>query len=188
MSTNSLRWTAAVLLASVCQVSIAQPSEPILLQCVGDYWGEGIHAPKDAFIAQPLVGLSQAYTIQGNKLIEAGGRETSDTALALCATTSRTYQYSNDCDVSRNQYISDWLGSTDVYPDGNPVFKRYKGGAAEILEMVIVDRANLNVEWEELAGHYGVGAYDKIHNHPTFTPFVVSNRYSARCKLDKLKF
>jgi hypothetical protein len=189
MSTNSLRWAAAVLFGAACQVATAQTPEPILLQCVGDYWGEGIHAPQDAFISPRSDGLNQEYTIQDNKLIEAGGGKTPDTVLTLCATTSTTYKYSNDCPVSREQYISDWLRSTDITPESNPAFKRYKGGASELLEIVIVDRANLSLDWEQLTGEPGnVGPYDKVHKHPTFQPFVTSSRYSAQCKLGKLKF
>jgi hypothetical protein len=157
------------------------------LQCVGDYWGAGIHAPQDAFISPRSDGLSQAYTIQGNKLVEAGGGKTPDTALTLCATTSTTYNYSNDCPVSRGQYISDWLRSTDLPPESNPAFKRYKGGADELLEIVIVDRTNLGVEWEQLMGEPGVGTYDKVHKHTTYQPFVTDSRYSAQCKLGKLQ-
>lgn len=169
---NALRWAAVVLLVATCHIANAEAPQQTILQCVGDLFGDGINAPKDAAIPPRDHDVSGTFTIQGNELIQSGGGQGSDNRYTLCTTTPTTYVFSTDCTVLRDQYIHDWLKETDFDINTSPFFKKYKNRSWLTVETVIVDRFSLRVDDEQLTGHSG-GIYDKKSGKVAYTPFLV---------------
>lgn len=180
---NALRWSAFILVAGGCPTANADAPQRTILQCVGDMWGEGIKAPKDAAIPSGVHDVPGTFTIKDNELIQSGGGgQASDSRYDLCSTTSTTYVFSTDCTVLRAQYIEDWLEEKDFNIETSPFFKKYKRSSWLSVETVMVDRVNLRVNEEQLTGHSG-GIYDKAGRKVVYKPFLVSVRYQASCKL-----
>lgn len=185
---NELYWpaSAVVTLVATCHIAYAGAPQQTVLQCVGDLWGEGINAPKDAVIPSRSHGVSGTFTIQGNELIQSGGGQVSDGHYTMCSTTPTTYVFSTDCTVQRDQYVHDWLNATDFNIESSPFFKKYQNRSWLSVETVIVDRVSLRVDEEQLTGHTG-GIYYKKSGKAVYTPFLVSVRYLANCTLGTAK-
>jgi hypothetical protein len=180
-----MKKTAALLLIVGCHFANAEGPSQVILQCDGEQWGEGISAPKDAYVPSRESNVDGVYTMQGDALVESLGGKFPDQRYMLCSATGTNYVFSSDCTVARRQYVSDWLASTDVDPSTGPFSKKYPNSVWG-LQTVTVNRVSLRLEEELLMG-YVRSHYDQKLNSFVYAPFLVSTRYAAGCKLEKPK-
>jgi len=185
MKKRAISASVTMLLITACLRAEAQTPADTILQCVGDEWGDGINAPKDAFIPPRDGNLSGTYAIQGNAIIESGGGKLADKSYPLCSTTIMSYAFSSDCSVHRGQYIVDWLEGTDFDTKTAPFFKKYPNSPIGVAT-IVVDRVNLRVDEEWLDNHVR-GDYDPKTKKSTYLAFFTSTRFSGTCELGKPK-
>jgi hypothetical protein len=185
MKKRAISASVTLLLVVASVQAGAQSPQPTILQCVGDEWGDGINAPKDAFIPPRDSNLSGTYVMQGNAITERGGGKIADRSYPLCNSTVTTYSFSSDCSVHRALYIHDWESAKDFDTKTGPFYKKYPDSWAGVVT-IVVDRVNLRVDEEWLDNHVR-GDYDQKTKKSTYLAFFTSTRFSGTCELGKPK-
>ncbi|MCP3712999.1 hypothetical protein M3I54_39960 [Paraburkholderia sp. CNPSo 3274] len=183
MAKAALGSSAAFLLAATCHVAHGESLPSIILECNGPVLPTSTGLPKgeteepiEDDVRFRMVIHGGALTIEPIKI----GRSLTIGIYKLCHSTSTSYVFSNECTADQEQYIQDWLKTTDLAPSTSPWYKKYEGSSAFHLMTITVDRMNLDASVDDTKSY-------QMKTEPP-KPYTVSYWFNGACRQVKPKF
>jgi hypothetical protein len=146
--TQIQRLTMGLMFVALSTPLCAHAGEPPLeMRCLGMYKSQGIGVPSDVQVSDP--GQAEQYLVMDDAHLTIQDSDGTDIEYSLCKTTDAQRQYSNQCGLTPNKFITKWraIGKWISAPKGQGTRPKTLPLSVDHVE---VDRDTMAIRWTHL--------------------------------------